>query len=133
MDEHKAEAPRMERMRSLMSAHIVFNNGSSTLDCVVRNISDSGARIETSRHAVLPSEFELHVPHKARSWRARIVWRQDNQVGVQFVDHAEAVEAAEGDAAHTIEELRAENARLRAKVAQLQSRLRDLEDRSSPI
>lgn len=123
-------APRAERVRSLLRAQAVYNNGNASIDCVVRNMSDSGARIETPNQTALPGEFDLHVPHKGRTYRARIVWRKATEAGVQFVDHAAQPNSEAGG---EIETLRVENAQLRARVIQLQKRIRDLEDRSSPI
>lgn len=122
--------PRAERVRSLLRAQAVYNNGNATVDCVVRNLSDTGARIETPNQTALPAEFDLHIPHKARTYRARIVWRKAAEAGVRFVENAPRARGEESDG---LETLRAENAQLRARVIQLQKRIRDLEDRSSPI
>ena len=43
----KADANRRDkpRLRSLIAATILYNNGQSTLECVIRNISEDGAKL----------------------------------------------------------------------------------------
>jgi hypothetical protein len=56
----------------------------STVDCVVRNFSESGACIELNASANLPDEMNLTIKHKQRSYLARMIWRQANRVGLAF-------------------------------------------------
>ena len=57
----------------------------ATRDCVVRNISETGASIEFSNVIKLPREkIALTIARKGRSFLARIVWWRDNFVGVAF-------------------------------------------------
>lgn len=57
----------------------------ATRECVVRNISEKGARIEFS-NAIIPSREQmlLKIARKGRSFLAKIVWWRDNFVGVAF-------------------------------------------------
>jgi PilZ domain len=57
----------------------------ATRDCVVRNISDTGARIEFNNVVKLPKEqMSLTIARKGRSFLAKIIWWRDNFVGVAF-------------------------------------------------
>ena len=57
----------------------------ATRECVVRNISDHGARVEFSKLAGLPKEkMSLTIARKGRSFLARVVWWRDNFVGIAF-------------------------------------------------
>jgi hypothetical protein len=57
----------------------------ATRDCVVRNISENGARIEFSNVVKLPKEqISLTIARKGRSFLAKIIWWRDNFVGVAF-------------------------------------------------
>jgi hypothetical protein len=57
----------------------------ATKDCVVRNISEKGARIEFNNVVKLPKEqISLTIARKGRSFLAKIVWWRDNFVGVAF-------------------------------------------------
>ena len=54
-------------------------------DCVVRNISETGANIEFSNIVKLPREkISLTIARKGRSFLARVIWWRDNFVGVAF-------------------------------------------------
>jgi hypothetical protein len=54
-------------------------------DCVVRNISENGARLEFSNDIRLPKDrMLLTIARKGRSFLARIIWWRDNFVGVAF-------------------------------------------------
>ena len=57
----------------------------ATRDCVVRNISEQGARLEFGNVIKLPQEnVSLTIARKGRSFLARIIWWRDNFVGVAF-------------------------------------------------
>jgi len=57
----------------------------ATRECIVRNISDSGANIEFSNDYHLPKEqLSLRIARKGRSFMARVIWWRDNFVGVAF-------------------------------------------------
>lgn len=89
-------------------------------DCVVRNISDNGARVEFKSGLRLPADrMALTIARKGRSFLARIIWWRDNIVGVAFTDPTPADLVPPSD----LEE------RLRKselKKRQLQRRIKDL-------
>ena len=54
-------------------------------ECIVRNISDSGASVEFSNVVNLPREqMSLRIARKGRSFLAKVVWWRDNFVGLAF-------------------------------------------------
>jgi hypothetical protein len=61
-----------------------INQSGSTMDCVVRNISEEGACVEFDQAAKLPEELDLTIGRKGRSFLARLIWRQANKVGLAF-------------------------------------------------
>jgi hypothetical protein len=64
-------------------AEVGGNDGSG--ECVVRNISENGARIEFPTVVRLPKEtMSLTIARKGRSFLAKVVWWRDNFVGVAF-------------------------------------------------
>lgn len=80
------ERRRTVRDRTYLGAVIAFNRQSSTMDCLVRNISPRGAKLALDSTGILPDSFDLNIGSKERSYRARLVWRRFNDVGVAFVD-----------------------------------------------
>ncbi len=75
----------MKRQRSMLRGTIVFNNRFSTMDCVVRDISQSGARLKLAGEGTLPQVFELNLPLKSRRHQAEMVWRRGEECGVRFI------------------------------------------------
>jgi PilZ domain len=62
-----------------------IGEGGATRECVVRNISEKGARIEFSNIIRLPRQpISLTIARKGRSFLAKIIWWRDNFVGVAF-------------------------------------------------
>jgi hypothetical protein len=61
-----------------------INQHGSTVDCVVRNISEHGACVEFQRTSGLPEEMNITVARKGRSYLAQLIWRQANKVGLAF-------------------------------------------------
>jgi len=59
-----------------------INGRGSTMNCVVRNFSESGACVEVDSAAQLPEQINLTIAHKGRAFLARTVWRQANRVGL---------------------------------------------------
>jgi hypothetical protein len=123
VQQKSADQRRAPRLRALMGAKILFNQGNSSLDCLIRDISEGGARLSASQAVTLPDEFELFIPQKNATFRVRMVWRRSEGVGVSFSEELEpeAKPSMEGDAGlrHRIRELEAEVTRLQVRIAQL--------------
>ncbi|MDB5650150.1 MAG: type pilus assembly PilZ, partial [Hyphomicrobiales bacterium] len=117
---------RAERVRTYIGARAVFNNGQSTMDCQVRNLSATGAKLSLSESVGLPSVFTLEIPSRQKSYRAELRWRSGESVGVEFVEPAASHDRQQASGADDIEAVRAENAILRRRVGELVARLANL-------
>lgn len=82
MSEHRRET----RQRTFLKGRIIFNNGSSSMDCLVRDMSMSGARLALSQSAVLPEAFDLYIPQKEKTYRSSLRWRRSDGIGITFAD-----------------------------------------------
>ena len=82
------EQRRALRKRTLIGARLLIGK-TCTLDCTVRNISDTGAKLVFATPTVTPDEFEVEIADHGRFW-ARAAWRNGTAVGVQFVRNAKA-------------------------------------------
>ena len=80
-----SERRKTPRSRTILGGVISFNKSRSTLDCNVRNFSQAGARVEFANTAMLPVEFDLTIPRKEATFRARTVWRSEDGAGVAFI------------------------------------------------
>ena len=117
-----AELRAKPRLKSLIAATIVYNNGQCTLDCVIRNISETGAKLSVPASVALPDRFDLTVPQRSATYRAHIAWQRRGEIGVLF-DGVSAVSDAgrqtEAATKQRIRELEAEVTRLKSRIAQL--------------
>jgi PilZ domain len=59
--------------------------GRSSINCLVRNLSVTGAAIDLSTRPELPERFVLVVPSDGLQLPCRTVWRKAHQIGVAFV------------------------------------------------
>ena len=117
-----AEQRRRPRLKSLIAARIVYNNGQSTFDCLIRDLSESGAKLAISALAPVPDTFDLIIPRDNRTYRAWTMWRRANELGVRFEERSpECASPPQSEAAlrARVRELEAEVTRLQARIAQL--------------
>jgi hypothetical protein len=71
------------RRNTAIRATISF--GHSRLDCIIRNVSDTGAKLEVAKVAGIPDVVLLHVPgHRPQT--CRVVWRALKELGVEYRD-----------------------------------------------
>ena len=110
---------RSVRSRVFMGGRLAFNHRHSTMDCVVRNLSEGGARIVLPRFVLLPPEMDFVVPSTDRSYRARVAWQDDCDIGLSFLDYNPAATIVPIDLAVRIRGLEGERRRLRQRIDQL--------------
>jgi len=67
----------------MIEATVVFDGGRSRMRCIIRNLSDSGAKLEVASVANIPRTFDL-VVGKVRPQPCIVVWRAVKELGVQF-------------------------------------------------
>jgi hypothetical protein len=70
------------RHRVLKAGTIEFGGGA--IDCVVRNLSATGAALEISSQVGIPERFALVVPSDGLHLRCDVVWRKNYRIGVTF-------------------------------------------------
>jgi len=113
------EHRRVPRQRALLGARIIFNQRCSTLDCVVRNMSEMGAMLVVPDTVLLPATFDLEIAQKQRTYHAVVRWRDETRIGVSFESTIEAANSAAGDIADRLKHEKQENERLRHRILQL--------------
>lgn len=90
-----------ERVRTLRAARIVWDNAQRTINCTIRDMSRSGARVELTDMVALPETFDLQLPPAKDLRPVQVVRRSGRVFGVMFLDvpFSDAVPAAGGSAA----------------------------------
>src|SRR5271169_6603878 len=69
------------RTKALKGAGIVWPTG-NPVRCIVRNVSETGAKIEV--HSPVPGTFELVFDLDQSRRSCRVMWRQEPMIGVTF-------------------------------------------------
>lgn len=72
------------RQRVLKAGTIAFSG--SKVDCLIRNISATGAALEVNSPLWFPDAFMLVTTSDGSSRRCHIVWRNEKRIGVAFDD-----------------------------------------------
>ncbi|RXT39356.1 sensor domain-containing diguanylate cyclase [Bradyrhizobium betae] len=69
--------------RTFLAGKIFFNFGQSSIDCVVRRLSEEAATLEMESGLGVPERFQLRLAGR-EVVTCRVTWRSDRQVGVSF-------------------------------------------------
>lgn len=75
---------RNRRDRVLFRGKIALDDGFSTIDCVIRDLSPLGARVTVEDHAVIPRTLSLTVIDTGRTFRAVRRWQRGQSIGLEF-------------------------------------------------
>lgn len=91
LDEWKVEQSGQEqnhrgdrRQRVLKGALITFKDRAATINCVVRNLSDSGACLKVDSPIGIPDAFDLIFDDHKSIRHCRVTWRKATQIGIEF-------------------------------------------------
>jgi hypothetical protein len=113
------ERREYQRGRTYLGGRLAFNNQYGTVDCLVRNMSQNGAKLVFEGAVLLPGEFEFTLPQKGESRRARVIWRQQDEAGITFLQAECGESVVPLGMARRIRRLEADRAALQARVAEL--------------
>jgi len=72
------------RSRVLKGAKIIFGT-SSVIDCVVRNVTNTGARVQIANTVDLPEGLGLTFDGGYSIRPCKVIWRTVTETGIQFV------------------------------------------------
>lgn len=78
------ERRSLVRHKTFIKGRIYFNNRLSSMDCIVRDVSANGGRLEFSESVTLPNAFEIYLPNKDEYFRAKVEWRKGNNLGISW-------------------------------------------------
>ena len=104
---------------------LYYDNRRASLECVIRDISDSGARLTFDHPTTVTDNVELFIPHKQQTLRARVQRRGPNEIGIAFeIDRSlEPRRAADAELQQRVETLETEIAALKRLVARLKAKV----------
>jgi len=118
-----AERRHSARQKSFLRGRIYYNKRRGAVDCLIRDISEEGARVIFSDTVSIPDAVELYIPQKEQTLRAHVQWRHGEEIGLAFPDNVAAGEPATGDLAERVARLESEIAALRRAIRHIKSEL----------
>ncbi len=74
---------KFPRLKAFLGAKIIFNDGRSSFDGLVKELSEGGAMIRTESAMAVPESFTLELSD-GRRFECDIRWRRINAIGVEF-------------------------------------------------
>lgn len=84
MSEPAAEKRIATRQRIARNGKIVFANFATILDCTMRDVSETGAKLIAQDAKSVPDKFGLVLITDQLMRDAKVVWRRGNEIGVEF-------------------------------------------------
>jgi hypothetical protein len=78
------ERRALVRHKTFFKGRIYFNNRLSSMDCIVRDATANGGRLEVSDGVALPNAFEIYLPNKDEYFHAEVEWRKGGSLGVSW-------------------------------------------------
>jgi hypothetical protein len=81
---HMKERRSIDRTRVAKGALLFFCGKTGVRSCCVRDITKSGAGIRTQDLPILPLNFQLSFDNFRTVRRCRIIWRDNDFLGVKF-------------------------------------------------
>jgi PilZ domain len=85
IDEPRVERRQAPRRRVLKAGIVAFNDRFVSVQCTVRDISATGARLRVSGSISAPDKFELIIDIDGMEAHCEVVSRKANEIAVRFV------------------------------------------------
>jgi hypothetical protein len=83
-DEGNIRKVRAPRQRVLKTGQVVMMDRWLVIDCTIRDISATGAKLVCGDQTGIPNEFRFYIPTENTICTARVVWRKDQMLGIEF-------------------------------------------------
>lgn len=116
-----AERRNSRRSKSFLRGFVYVSRKRGALSCLIRDLSDKGARIIFSDTVTLPDVVELYIPQREQTIRAQVSWRRNDEIGLAFtaVERRANPSPTAGEVAQRVALLEAEIAQLRVVLKRL--------------
>ena len=74
-----------DRIRTIRSGTIIFSDKRCSIPCIIKNLSENGAKLRTDNAFLCPNSFRLTFQN-GPSFDCTVKWRNDNSLGIAFTD-----------------------------------------------
>jgi hypothetical protein len=111
------------RIRTFLKGIVYYDNRRASIECTIRDLSDTGARIAFTTLVTVPDNVELHIPQKQMTLPAQVRRRDGYEIGVSFQNQRsdEPRRAIDGDMAERVTKLENELAAMKRLLKKLQA------------
>lgn len=75
---------KWDRRRIFLRGFVRFPQNNTTIDCIVRDISERGAKLRFKCATAMPDAFELHIPSKGQIVQSKLAWVDNFEAGISF-------------------------------------------------
>jgi hypothetical protein len=75
-----------KRVRVHLEGRVVCDTSSLSVECIIRDISSTGARLVFPCLGEIPLEFVLQIPGTDAASKGRLVWSTGQENGIVFTD-----------------------------------------------
>jgi uncharacterized protein YceH (UPF0502 family) len=116
------EKRKSARQKSFLRGIVCPADCNSTIDCLVRDISETGARLKFTSPQSIAENLDLHIPVKGQTFRAKVRWSNVDEIGVSFETNAAVDTSPQSDG-----ELSGRVARLEAEIVALKQLIKRLQ------
>jgi hypothetical protein len=131
----KMERRKSPRQRSFLHGFVRLGDQNYSLDCVVRDVSETGAKLRLKFPISLAAlarmergHVELHIPEKQKTVQASVVWVDNCEMGISFRVPVTIADPAPTTADAADAELLDRVARLEAEITRLKQLLKHREE-----
>ena len=111
--------PSQPAAKEFLARVVYFDKRRSETACLVRDLSEDGARIVLSQTITIPDVIELQIPQREQTLSARVQWRRADEVGLSFSKPDTATTPREKQLIKRIAELEAEITTLERTIKRL--------------
>lgn len=80
MDDRRAN----NRKRTLKGVKATYGDFRYVVDCIIRNVSDTGAQLRSDHSSEIPDDFHVFDPNDQSLRAVEVVWRRERDIGVRF-------------------------------------------------
>jgi hypothetical protein len=81
------------RQRVLFGGKIVHDDGAFSIDCTIRDLSASGAKITLGQRVSIPNEVWFIDLHGGVAYAAEVAWRRTPYAGLRFLRRVDLASA----------------------------------------
>jgi hypothetical protein len=116
-----SERRKITRLKSFLRGCVYFNNRRTAIDCLVRDISETGARLIFPGDVNLPDVIDLHIPKNEQTLKAEVHWHRGDEAGIAFTNPAARGGSADTALVERVEKLEAEIVALKKTLKRLKA------------